>query len=121
VKTSELSGALLDYWVARAEGIQHPRAMRELAPGFVMVTYESRDENGLITRYRAFEPSSNWVDGGHIIQRDHIGIMPSNARWVAWPSSELEARGFGETALIAAMRAKIWGHYGDEVPDEAMA
>lgn len=112
MKVSELSGEALDYWVARAEGIEHPRALREMAPGFVMVPYESEDDQGPITHYRAFEPSSNWSDGGPIIDRHRISIVERGDRWFA------DTRGASETGgspLEAAMRAFVAREFGDEV------
>jgi hypothetical protein len=121
MKVAELSGALLDYWVAKAEGIEHPRAMREMAPGFVMVPYESEDDEGPITRYRTFEPSSSWADGGPILGRllnQGYVFMQTD---VVCPVRCLNAFGAmdGSTPLESAMRAFVHGRFGTEVPDAA--
>lgn len=139
MKTSKLQGAELDYWVARAEGIEHPRALRAMAPGFVMVPYETEDEDGPITRYRAFMPSSEWMDGGPIIERERIGIFEGArwpepgtppAQWVWYAcvdgtpnyGTNLESYDHptvsGPTMLVAAMRAFVASKFGDTVPDE---
>lgn len=150
MKVCDLQGATLDYWVARAEGIEHPPTLRKMEPGFTMVAYESEDDEGPITRFRAFEPSSNPVDGWPIVDRDHTFLDPPhdahynggpNAGWKrvncwsatvsartrTWSKGSDDpanmvggrvGRGSGETSLIAAMRAKVARHYGDEVPDE---
>jgi hypothetical protein len=135
LKVGELDGAALDYWVARAEGIEHPCALRKMAPGFVMVPFDSEDEDGPITRYRAFQPSMNPVDGWPIIQREGIQISPPespvhrhggpHAGWGEsgmWTST-IFRKGphrrtvqFHETEpLVAAMRAYVASKFGDEV------
>lgn len=130
MKTIELTGALLDYWVAKAEGIEHPRALREMEPGFVMVPYESRDEEGPITCYRAFQPSSSWIDGGPIIERERFVIDSHRLRRIGFVvrhitehvSRKGNIRYIGKTAvsetlLVAAMRAYVASKFGNEVPD----
>lgn len=128
MKVAELTGALLDYWVARAEGMTHEQA------SFVIPAHAY---------------SSEWGHGGPIIESDQIFLTPpsdehSNGgpnhgwrrydHWRATVSARTRTlppknatqealnvrgvgRGIGETALIAAMRAKVASHYGDEVPD----
>jgi hypothetical protein len=142
MKTCELQGAELDYWVARAEGIEHPRALRAMAPGFVMVPYETEDEDGPITRYRAFMPSSEWMDGGPVMEKAAIGWRDRSASahvgahkglssvegepWEAWYCDGGEEGGnvehnhvqTGRTPLVAAMRAFVSSKFGDTVPDE---
>lgn len=127
MKVSELSGALLDYWVARAEG------------------YTNK-----FSEYDGTPYSTNWAYGGPLIERDQIFLQPPSEvhynggpnhgwrRYDHWratvsartrtlpPANETQkalnvrpvGRGAGETALIAAMRAKVASHYGDEVPDQ---
>ncbi len=125
MKVSELTAAQLDYWVAKAEGVEHPRAMRKMAPGFVMVPYETEDDDGPITRYRAFEPSSAWIDGGPLIHAHRIsfatiGTGPrdesGNEPIVAITYTGRHAM-TAPTHLIAAMRAIVRDKFGDEVPD----
>jgi hypothetical protein len=140
MKVSDLSGALLDIWVARSNGWTHA------ADGSSWV-----DENGACQYHPAccYDPSSDWSLGGPIIERDQIFIEPPSVvhynggpnsgwrRYDHWratvsartrtlPPNETQqalrmrggvGRGAGETPLIAAMRAKVASHYGDEVPD----
>jgi Protein of unknown function (DUF2591) len=127
MKTAELSGALLDYWVARAEGIEHPRALRKMAPDFIMVPYKSEDEEGPITRYRTFNPSEDWSQGGPIIERERPTLEPGlhygrGNTWKGWIRNESGFHhAYGQTALVAAMRAYVASKFGDEVPDEVTA
>ncbi|WP_347558529.1 phage protein NinX family protein [Robbsia sp. KACC 23696] len=129
MKVSELTGAVLDYWVSRCEGN---------SPAFATMTAK-------VTPF-----SSEWEYGGPIIERDQIYLSPPHdahyyggpnhgwkrhddwsatvsARTRTLPPNEMQitlrtgggvGRGRGETPLLAAMRAKVASHYGDEVPDE---
>lgn len=135
MKVSELTGALLDYWVARAEGLEHSPAMLPMRPGFVMVPFDSEDEEGPLRDYRAFEPSSNWADGGPIIEQHRISVIytPNETYgsgeqagvwfppgWRARITDHPKAHSLvhAETALIAAMRCFLTSVYGKEVPNE---
>lgn len=109
MKTSELTGARLDYWVAKA---QLPAGAR--LPDFAAGTYA---------------PSTNWEQGGPIIQREGICIAqfeyetPEDQRWRAGILdgggyfASLDLKDKGPTPLIAAMRAFVASKYGDEVED----
>lgn len=142
MKTNELSGALLDYWVAKAEGLPLCEEWNCAMSGIFVGTG--------VGDLRLYRPSEYWLDGGPIIERDQIFLTPpseehSNGgpnhgwrRYDHWratvsartrtlpPKNEtqvelnirLVGRGAGETALIAAMRAKVASHFGDEVADE---
>lgn len=139
MKVSELSGALLDYWVAVAQGNQEVRIRADACEMRIHPDFE----------FMPYSPSTAWAHGGPIIERDQIFLDPPhdvhynggpNAGWKRYdqwsatvsartrtlpPNETLKAlgmpggvgRGAGETPLIAAMRAKVASHYGDEVPD----
>ena len=149
MKVEKLSGALLDYWVLRAEGWIDDRLcdMQLTRNGEYCIAGAAPKHavNGHCWR----SPSTNWAVGGPIIEADQIFLTPpsdehSNGgpnhgwrRYDHWratvsartrtlpPKNEAQVamnirgvgRGTGETALIAAMRAKVASHYGDEVPD----
>lgn len=70
----------------------------------------------------AFEPSTNWLQGGPIIQRERITICPNtdSTWWAVHPGAELEVH--GATALQAAVRAYVHAKFGDEieVPDDLL-
>lgn len=125
MKVSELSGAMLDYWVARAEG---------WAFGPQHKTLECdvwRDADGCIVGVipaQGFRPSMDWESGGPIIERERIDTAFGNepGLWEALVRPEYEygmymcddGRGTGPTILIAAMRAYCASKFGDTVPDE---
>ncbi|WP_175787470.1 phage protein NinX family protein [Burkholderia anthina] len=99
MKVSELSGVLLDYWVARAEGMSHEQA------SFVVPAHAY---------------STEWAYGGPIIEREKIATLPcfENGRfyWRAAHPYYVNAS-VGDTPLIAAMRAYVASKFGNEVPD----
>lgn len=105
-KVSELTDALLDAAVAKAEGHE----VRTRDAGVEVLTLG----------WRLYSPCSAWVQGGPIIEREHIKLAPfSETYWEAvvydfktepdrWP-------GRGPTPLIAAMRAFVASKFGEEV------
>jgi Protein of unknown function (DUF2591) len=95
VKTSDLQGAALDWAVAKCEG-------KEVKAWAVH------------RRLGRCDYSTNWAQGGPIIEREGIALIPG---WTA------ERPGFsadGPTPLIAAMRCYVASCLGDEVeiPEE---
>ena len=95
MKTSELTGAALDWAVAKCEGFVD---RLDLTP-WEFLRYRE-DHN--------YEPSTDWAQGGPIIERESMGVFPLEKGWAA---------GFqnGSTPLIAAMRCYVASKLGDEV------
>ena len=94
VKTSELSGAQLDWAVARADG--YP------------------DEDISVD----WNYSTDWAQGGPIIEREGIQIQKHRSGWVALPEDaqfSKEEYQEGPTILIAAMRCYVASKLGEEV------
>jgi hypothetical protein len=58
-----------------------------------------------------FEPSTDWAQGGPIIEREKIGLKYTGAamEFVAWVNGELSTvhDHYGPTPLIAAMRCYV--------------
>jgi hypothetical protein len=122
MKTSELTGAALYWAVAQAIGkpchlyrINH----RDRQPAI----YVLRGEHGLTPAY-----STNWAQGGPIIEREVPMLMRTNGGdWIAQGSydtaNDKEAqRYYGPTPLIAAMRCYVASKLGDDVdvPEELL-
>ena len=114
MKTNELSGAALDWAVAKCEGL--------LAFGHRKIS-----DDCVITlstgEFEIFAPSTSWSEGGPIIEREKINIsMSASAPWMAWFYDGLEMVELtdGGTPLIAAMRCYVASKLGDEVqiPEE---
>ncbi len=109
MKTNELTGLALDWAVAKCEGRSEP----EVVNNFPVAWYTWPN-----THY-----STNWAQGGPIIEREGISIRYSekDARgaWYAvlGPNRFLspDHEGSGPTPLIAAMRCYVASKLGDEV------
>ncbi|PTT35472.1 hypothetical protein DBR23_23495 [Acidovorax sp. HMWF018] len=107
IKTSELTGAALDWAVARAEG-KRPSMFIFQRTGALA------DEHHY---------STNWAQGGPIIEREGIATSKPNAKgWLA-RSYLFTHYTSGPTALIAAMRCRVASKLGDEVevPEELLS
>ena len=114
MKVSELIGAQLDWAVAKCEGIELTNGCynRLLIDGRM-----SKDQSMLVK----FEPSTDWSQGGPIIEREKI--CPDyllDGRWLAISRLDHSKQGLGPTLLIAAMRCYVASQLGDtiEIPDE---
>lgn len=110
VKVSELSGAALDWAVAKVE--------------------DMLDRWGRCAPV-GFKPSTDWAQGGPIIERERISTRTHaepGFNWVAFIDfggssvSGAKARMTGPTALIAAMRCFVASKLGDvvSIPDELL-
>lgn len=107
IKVSEATGAVLDWMVAKAEGW----------------TVEDHIITHVTTKF--YNPSSNWVQGGPIIEREKIGFDECFGTWAAdWYAPKNSNRDgismLGKSPLEAAMRCYVASKLGDEVevPDE---
>ena len=107
MKTSELTGAALDWAVAKCEGY-FDIGMASVHDGVTDVFYFPR-----------WQPSTDWSQGGPILEREGIDLQCQNDDlWAA--DLGLEACIYGATPLIAAMRCYVASKLGDEVelPEE---
>lgn len=118
VRTSELIGPALDWAVARAEGAD-------------CIDFDNPDEPWIVRggissqRLSEFSPSTNWHQGGSIIEREGmtVGRQIDPTQWAA---EVFDARGtttfvgYGPTPLIAAIRCYCCAKLGDqvEIPEE---
>jgi len=125
MKVSELTGAQLDHWVARANGWTFGPPHKTLDCDIW------RDSDGKFVGCApasGFKPSSDWCYGGPIIESEHIRLEGGHNQWrspswlwTAWPDSTAvgaKANGRSDASpLVAAMRAYVASKYGDEVSD----
>src|SRR5574337_110575 len=108
IKTSELSGAALDWAVAQCEGF----------------LYRNRDiERQAWLAHGPYEPSTDWAQGGPVIEQEQMLIACYPAASEPWMASYTFRTGVsatGPTPLIAAMRCYVASKLGDEVdiPEE---
>jgi len=113
IKTSELTGAALDWAVAKANGEED------------IFWVDWAKEAGA-----CYSPSGFWAQGGPIIEREEIStnreFASSRVEWAAWTPApirdEAEAFGYGSTPLIAAMRCYVESKLGEEIeiPEELL-
>jgi hypothetical protein len=106
MKTAELTGAALDWAVAKCE---KPEWLGNQAEVYVLKA--------------GFHPSTNWAQGGPIIEREGICVIEESDRtWTATMHYQNEdtddvmwMEETGTTPLIAAMRCYVASKLGDEV------
>jgi hypothetical protein len=114
MKTNELTGAALDWAVAKCEGFT---PLYDSAPHANL-----RNTLGNIWHVDELKFSTDWAQGGPIIEREMIEIgahEPKDIEWVArdyWKENTMT----GPTPLIAAMRCFVASKMGDDVelPEE---
>lgn len=117
VKPHLLTGAKLDYWVARAEGLPcvleqwmtnppKPAACWLLPEGAKLPDYAAGP----------YSPSTNWAQGGPIIERERIRLDPDSedGQEGEWYADTHRDCGRSDAPLIAAMRAYVASKFGRE-------
>lgn len=118
IKTAEVTGHALDWSVAKCERRPYS-VILDAAKGALPLTAP------------IFSPSTDWAQGGPIIEREEIGTRRNapcsdGRQWEAFGSITAKGAGYrwgyGPTPLIAAMRCFVASRLGDEVdvPDELM-
>jgi hypothetical protein len=99
MKTSELSGAALDWAVTKCEGYDHKVTSSE---------------------WGMWGWATDWAQGGPLIEREGIDICTSaHGGWIATLITDWEegtfVQGEGDTCLIAAMRCYVASKLGDTI------
>lgn len=106
MRTADLSAAALDYWVARAEGLS------------LVITHEG-GEAACRVDSSVYSPSSDWSQGGPVLERYKITVAWNVDHWIAGANAPLDDPRdriwSGRKALISAMRAHVASVFGDEV------
>jgi hypothetical protein len=101
MKTTDLTGPALDWAVAKCEGAANIRF------------------DGNHTRIGTgehFDPSTNWSQGGPIIEKEGISMLCTNMATLAeWQATYNNPWVKGPTPLVAAMRCYVASKLGDEV------
>lgn len=113
LKTSELTGAALDWAVAKCEGGYAPSVDTDI-DATKRINY-----GGMYPEW-----STDWSHGGPIIEREGMLIAPDPCGWEArHPGDDGDStEAVGPTPLIAATRCYVASKLGDEVdvPEELM-
>lgn len=108
-KVSELTDALLDAAVAKAEGHE----VRTRDAGVEVLTLG----------WQLYSPCSAWVQGGPILERERISVtwddikerFYADLEHTTLPNCVQRSFGIGPSYLIAAMRAFVASKFGEEV------
>lgn len=116
MKTSELTGAALDWAVAKCEGATNLR-YDTVATWWVDLNGEPRALSAGWSPRQSWHPSTNWAQGGPIIEREGISLDQYHdfPNWAASCPPESGFNWFGPTPLIAAMRCYVASKLGDDV------
>jgi hypothetical protein len=114
IKTSELIGPALDWAVAKCMG----HRVAECHGTYIRIYLPDPKQAGYTL---AFCPSTDWSQGGPIIQRERIAVEwgKNSCQWLADINDGLFIQ-CGNTYLQAAMRCYVASKLGDEVeiPEE---
>ena len=106
MNTSELTGAALDWAVAKCEGKFFAEAGEKFKP--------------------AYSPSTNWAQGGPLIEREKISTNSdyNGAHTDPWVAETYSGgtQLAGPTPLIAAMRCYVASKLGEtvDIPEELL-
>ena len=119
VKVKEATNVQLDWMVAKCEGALYPLGNVVLDRKQLLITIGGNIEED---EFMMFRPSTDWSQGGPIIEQKQIYIHPTGDAnkwesyvWNADPGIEHFAfKQFGST-LVAAMRCYVASELGDEV------
>jgi len=118
MRTSELTGTALDWAVAKCEGEDY---------------CDHDGVDGIGNAFEATRYSTNWAQGGPIIEREGITLNRTDQKSFAWQQPWVSYRiehlfmdeyeheyQYGPTPLIAAMRCYVASMLGDniEIPEE---
>ena len=112
MRTSELTAHALNWAVARCEGYEIVRMRGN------EITFLDRTDDGALNE-KQIGYSTDWAQGGPIIEREWIEICRlNNGEWRGqWYEQATEKihREYGDTPLIAAMRCYVASKLGEEV------
>lgn len=110
MKTAELSGAALDWAVAKCELDDKLSIYFDESTGEPLCHDDWPDN-------QMFQPSTDWAQGGPIIERENMCVNrdDSSDEWEAHRSGDDFGVYWGSTPLIAAMRCYVASKLGDEV------
>ena len=107
MKTNELTGAALDWAVAKCEPDDTLALYFDEGTGEPLCRDDWEDN-------QEYKPSTDWSQGGPIIERERIGIRDDGGD--GWAADDyIHATMHGDTPLIAAMRCYVASKLGDEI------
>ena len=122
IDTSELISLALDWAVAKASHNLYPVGDVRLLDG-KLFTIEPGDSDRS-DAWRTSSPSTDWSQGGPIIEREQVELRYSEDKWYAQPKDmdSICQRKSGLSPLVAAMRCYVASKLGYtvEIPNELL-
>jgi hypothetical protein len=116
MRTNKLTGAALDWAVAKCEGATDEWHTDKpfFWEGVPCVREAGHDVE--------YTPSTDWAQGGPIIEREGIDLQYQGGDTDKWAADMFgaECSVYGDTPLIAAMRCYVASKLGDEVEPEEL-
>lgn len=110
MKTANLIGAPLDYWVARAEGSTDAKIEDWGKLGAICISSHGAFEPV------PFQPSTNWAQCGPLIDKHGMYLSDGSRNWESNVGSAGGLCSNGATPQEAICRAVVQHTFGDEVP-----
>lgn len=115
MKTSELTDIALDWAVAKCMGATNLR-YDTVATWWVDLNGEPRALSAGWSPRQSWHPSTNWAQGGPIIERELIETTRGGAYAEHfWKATRNSTTTYGPTPLIAAMRCYVASVLGDDI------
>ena len=118
MKTNELTGAALDYWVAKCQALEQPRIYRT-REGADVCEHLAPGTDGFPPDYVDFRPSTDWADCGPLIDKFEMYVSSNGIGWEANCMKDghniHDHYGKGRTSREAVCRAVVRAAFGDEI------
>ena len=125
IKTAELTGAALDWAVAKCEG----NRVAKHSTGRMYLVDTPWADKSRIKWIAEYSPSRHWSQGGPIIEREKLSVgtrytndqIYHDVDVLCWARNAIGGfLKYGPTPLIAAMRCYVASKMGDvvEIPEE---
>lgn len=138
LKVSEASGIVLDWMVATCE-LDDLRGVSTRNGEKLIKAWTVCGLTGERRRIAPYAPSSDWAQGGPIVERESLWVRESakaspavahlvkpDKKWFAYSTTNHKGQApgpyYGETFLVSAMRCYVASKLGDdvEVPEELL-
>jgi hypothetical protein len=126
IEISKAEGRVLDWLVAKCEGATNLRHCPGMYEAWVYTVPKNDDFPKSIEYLANIEYSTDWAQGGPIIEREKISLSQFNTKTseLLWSASAFWVKRWacGTTPLIAAMRCYCISKMGAtaEVPEELL-
>jgi hypothetical protein len=112
IEISEATILQLNWLVAKCEGATNLR-YDTVNTWWVDLNGEPKALSSGWSQRQNWHPSTNWAQGGPIIERENIGMLPSGNAYYERDGGTYFS--YGPTPLIAAMRCYVASKLGTEI------